>query len=236
MTSLHPSQPDEIQILTSYLLHPSPLPTILPYTRFQSLVPKAFITRSTELKRLYRDLQFQRDITIDDVRRRIESECRRSTTLQARLARNLRRETGTKRKREDDDEDNDANDMDGHQAVKISEDSDSDSDPDLSIKLDNALHGPLGNTIQPRIKKHNHTSASLLSSLAAAAEDLESEIASLETDLAKLKNECEERVGGLSDLRYGKFNSSAATGESIEKEVVDNLEALKRELNKATDG
>lgn len=234
MASLHPSQPDEAEILTSYLLHPSPIPTILPYSRFQSLVPKTSLPCSTELKRLYRDLQFQRDITIDDVRRRIEIECRRSTTLQTRLARHLQRETGTKRKREDED----GNDIDtyGYQTRKVSEDSDSEADPDHSINLDNAIHGPLGNTIQPQIKKHNHTSTSLLSSLATAAEDLASEISFLETRLAELKKECEERVGGLSDLRYGKFNNSAATGESVEKEVVSNLEALKHTLDKADRG
>lgn len=220
MASFHPSQPDEIQILTSYLLHPSPLPMILPYARFQSLVPKSSLSHSTELKRLYRDLQFQRDITIDDVRRRIESECRRSVALQARLTRNLRRETGTKRKREDDDDD-------------VRQDTDSDSDPGRSIKLDNALHGPLGNTLQPQTNKYNHSSASLLSSLATATEDLASEIASLEDELNALKQVCVERVGGLSDLRYGRFSNSAATGESIEKEVAEALEALTRDLHKA---
>ncbi|KEF57601.1 uncharacterized protein A1O9_05519 [Exophiala aquamarina CBS 119918] len=235
MASLHPSQPDEAEILTAYLLHPSPIPTILPYSRFQSLVPKSSSLCLTELKRFYRDLQFQRDITIDDVRRRIEIECRRSTTLQARLARNLQRETGTKRKREDDGE-NDGGGTYAYQTRKTCEDSDSDADPEYSIKLDNALHGPLGNTIQPQIKKHNHTTTSLLSSLATAAEDLTSEIAFLEGRLAELQKECEERVGGLSDLRYGKFNNSAATGESIEKEVVGNLEALKDALEKAGSG
>jgi len=234
MASLHASQPDEAEILTSYLLHPSPIPTILPYSRFQSLVPKASLPCSTELKRLYRDLQFQRDITIDDVRRRIEIECRRSTGLQARLARNLQREAGTKRKREDGDENE--NRTNRYQTRRISEDSDSDADPDHSIKLEDALHGPLGNTIQPQTKKHNHTSASLLSSLATAAEDLASEIAFLETRIGELKKECEERVGGLSDLRYGKFNNSAATGESVEKEVIGNLEFLKDALDKASRG
>lgn len=227
MTSLHASQPDEVQILTSYLLHPSPLPTILPYARFQSLVPKSSIIHSTELKRLYRDLQFQRDITIDDVRRRIESECRRSVALQARLTRSLRRETGTKRKREDHDEDDNAN---------IPQDTDSDSDPDQSIKLDNALHGPLGNTLQPQTKTHNHNSSSLLLSMKTATRDLASEIATLEAELKGLQQVCGERVGGLSDLRYGRFGNSAATGESIEKEVVDDLEVLKRELHKAAGG
>ncbi|KAK5047872.1 hypothetical protein LTR84_006060 [Exophiala bonariae] len=222
MTSLHPSQPDEMQILTSYLLHPSPLSTILPYARFQSLIPKSSLSHSTELKRLYRDLQFQRDITIDDVRRRIETECRRSVALQAKLTRNIRRETGSKRKRDDDDE-----------GDHLPQDVDSDSDPDRSIKLDSALHGPLGSTLQTQTKQHNHSSTSLLSSLAAATADLTSEITSLEAELSGLRQVCEERVGGLSDLRYGRFSNSAATGESIEKEVTDGLEALKRELNKA---
>ena len=227
MATFHPSQPDEAQILTSYLLHPSPLSTILSYTQFQALVPKAATAHPTELKRLYRDLQFQRDITVDDVRRRIETECRRSISLQARLARNLRRETGTKRKRAKEDDEHREDPAPSHE---IAEEADSDSDPDRSVKIDTAMNGALGNTLQPQTKNHNHTSKSLLSSLATAAEDLESEVASLEAKLTELKHECEERVGGLSDLRYGKFAAKTGLGDTVEEQTVEQLKALKKGL------
>ena len=132
-----PSAPSESQILYSYLLHPSPLPTILPYKTFLNLLPKssAHLANShpTGLSRLYRDLQFQRAITIDDIRRRIDSECLRSNTLTARLKRQIAREEMSarpkKRKYHHEDEDEDE-----------AEDEETLIEEEVALKFDTALH------------------------------------------------------------------------------------------------
>lgn len=251
-----PSPPTEAEILQSYLLHSSPLSTILPYSTFQSLVPSASRGQNpSHLKRLYRDLQFQQDIKIDDVRRRIEDECRRSSTLTARLARQIRREENEtrglqqktrKRKRvantNDDEEDDGPN-----QATHDEDESDDDDDDDeaqIDIAIDTHLHGPLGSTLPAHTPRNNHTTDSLLKAMQAAKQDLHSEIAALEIQIATVHKDCEERVGSLSDLRYGRFaqqnrvsNQSALDGQtqiqtqtSMESEIVSALEELRTRL------
>jgi len=88
----------ESSILNSYLLHPSPLPTILPYSAFLSLVPTSYRNNpdyGAPLKRLYRDLQFQRAITVEQVRDNIDRECGpKAAGLRARLARQIAIEEG----------------------------------------------------------------------------------------------------------------------------------------------
>lgn len=88
----------ESQILTSYLLPPSPLPTITPYSAFLTLVPATYRNNpeyASAIKCLYRDLQFQRDITLSQVQENIERECgERATTLRASLARRIAIEEG----------------------------------------------------------------------------------------------------------------------------------------------
>ncbi|KAI1611736.1 hypothetical protein EDD36DRAFT_299041 [Exophiala viscosa] len=286
-----PSPPTEAEILQSYLLHPSPLSTILPYSAFQALIP-ASSRQNLSLKRLYRDLQFQRNITIDDIRRRIEDECRRSTTLTARLARQIRREedererlrssraqqrnTNTlKGKRtatatgsttdihtnegipsgvstrnayhddnqnanNDDSHDNDHHDHDDDSGPDAYEHNDGSSftDAGIDIHIDRTLHGPLGSAL-PNKSQNSHTTESLLKGMKTAKGDLQSEIEALEAQIASVYKDCEERVGGLSDLRYGRFaqnrtSTESANGEtSIEDEVVGALEELRARLQPA---
>ncbi|OCT44162.1 hypothetical protein CLCR_00688 [Cladophialophora carrionii] len=243
-----PTQPTESQILHSYLLQPSPLPTILPYTSFLALLPKhppsLQTTHATELKRLYRDLEFQRAVIVDDVRRRIESECTKSVSLTAQLARQVRREENVKQQRQrqrqrqrnrnrkrkrgpenehdhdhedttytsDDDECTDDNNSDTNTRSHL------DIDIDIDIQTDTALHDgvPLSNTLvhQPtgpskHKQKHGnglyHDGSSLLHAMDKASRDLDAEIADLEADIDDLRSACQGTVGGLSDLRYGRF-------------------------------
>ncbi|OQV04803.1 hypothetical protein CLAIMM_09631 [Cladophialophora immunda] len=211
-----PHTPSESEILTSYLLHPSPLPTILPYKSFLALVPPSASSSArqhpTELKRLYRDLQFQRDIVIDDVRRRIEDERRRSVELTARLGRQIRREEeglrrGRKRKRKEGSARGDDGD-DGDDDEK----SDSDVDKEeQETQFDTALHDgrALGNTLPTATAKHNHTATTLLAAMATAGEDLTAEIADLEAQIDALRTQAKDTIGNLSDLRYGRFAMSS---------------------------
>jgi len=284
-----PSPPTEAELLQSYLLHPSPLSTILPYTAFQALIP-ASSRQNPSLKRLYRELQFQRDITIDDVRRHVEEECRRSTTLTAHLARQIHREENErareqssrerernrnklKRKRDGErrefgcsthrhtqgrssgtdngvngDQDGDQNGKpfdshgDEHDNHDVGSGSDADEHTDgcgpAEVDIDRNLHGPLGSTL-PSKSQNNHTTDSLLKAMRMAKEDLLSEIAALEEQVDTVHKDCEDRVGGLSDLRYGRFtqnriSTESASGEtSIENEVVGALEELRARLQSA---
>ncbi|KAL2399080.1 hypothetical protein ABEF93_007469 [Exophiala dermatitidis] len=249
------SQPTESDILYSYLLQPSSLSTIIPYSKFQSLVPhKSPTTTSSSgpnlIKRLYRDLEFQRSITTDHVRRRIDEECRRGVGPLSRLRRQVRREqeqpyslpttttTSTKqvhlqssqrpsgkRKRSISDTNHapprrlptatPSEDADDAQI-----DSDPDTDTDAEIEKDKDflvdIHydapGPgLGGQSFPG-SNSNHTTDTLMQAMHTAKTQLEAELAELETKLDSCRRACEERVGALSDLRYGRFTTNTNIG------------------------
>ncbi|OAL34290.1 hypothetical protein AYO20_06343 [Fonsecaea nubica] len=208
--------PSESEILTSYLLHPSPLSTILPYKSFLALLPPstASLARQnpTELKRLYRDLQFQRAIVIDEVRQRIENECHRSVALTALLGRQIHREEGTKkpsRKRKRADSRPGDGDGDGKNPAQAADDDSSDDDDagEQETRFDTALHSgqTLGNTLPTASVKHNHTTTTLLPAMTAARRELSCEIADLKDEIETLRAQSKDVVGSLSDLRYGRF-------------------------------
>jgi centromere-localized protein 2 len=247
ITKMPPQPPTELQILHSYLLHPSPLPTILPYKAFLSLLPKSSAslsqTHATELNRLYRDLHFQRDVIVDDVRRRIEAECVMAPVYTARLKRQVMREelsTGPKRqsrkRKRQGAEDDDVVDASDEEVQA----------EDREVQFDTALHSgiPLSNTAPKATPRHNHTAESLLSAMESATRDLSSTIADLQSSIEKLARLHEEKVGNLSDLRYGRFagtrNSGNTTSGSlgtdgaggVEEEVIGGLEELKNKLAK----
>jgi centromere-localized protein 2 len=228
-----PQEPSEHQILTSYLLHPSPLPTILPYTSFLALLPpktRSNLTpeHSAATKRLYRDLQFQRDISIDDVRRRIEVECSRSAGLTAKLAREIANDEDRMQRKispEDDDEDIEMQENDDDEDVK---------EEDKAMMIDTAMHNgvPLSNTTPLSSSRVHYSTTSLLQAMDSATRDLKSEVEDLEAEIERLKQKCRERIGGLSDLRYGTFQGTRNSGNStngssgvkgVEDEVVEAL-------------
>jgi centromere-localized protein 2 len=253
-----PTPPSESQILHSYLLHPSPLPTILPYHSFLALLPKNATslqtTHATELKRLYRDLQFQRAVIVDDVRRRIESECTRSVSLTAQLARQVRREEhlkqqhkhkqernqNRKRKRDPEDEreqdDTSSSDNDDDETNTTPH---LDIDLDKDIQTDTALHDgiPLCNTPAQPTTSLYHNGTSLLRAMETATRDLTSEIADVEAEIAALRGACEGTVGALSDLRYGRFARPSGSGSgaggvnnAVEDDVLAALADFKERL------
>ncbi|KAJ9639695.1 hypothetical protein H2204_003766 [Knufia peltigerae] len=265
--------PNERQILTSYLLHPSPLPTILPYASFQSLFPSA-TSRTThkDIKPFYRNLQSQRDGTLDDVRRRIRDECRRSTFLTTRLARQITREeqsnpTSRKRKWSEttttrDQECDDTSSVDSdieEENPRLNDKDNSDytdveTDNQVEVDLDTRLHGPHGSTIPSTTARQHHGATSLLDAMKTASSDLQDEISSLEAQIAAVQAQCQESLGNLSDLRYGRFSQTRVSGQQsgvdgrnddgtsihsqqqqqqqqgIEKEVVDALAEFRARL------
>jgi hypothetical protein len=90
------TQPTEHALLTRYLLLPSTLPSILPYSTFLTLVPSSLRTPANAplLKRLYRDLQEQRDIDVQMVALNVRRECERGVVLGARVRREVGEEMG----------------------------------------------------------------------------------------------------------------------------------------------
>lgn len=96
----------EVQLLTAFLLAPSPFPIIIPYTTFLTLIPQPYRSDSayaSALKRIYLDLQFQRSITVDQVRANIGREGGvRAATVRARLTRRIAIEEGSVKAEEDE--------------------------------------------------------------------------------------------------------------------------------------
>lgn len=72
--------PTETAILTNYLLIPAQLPAIITLKEFTELFPR-IQQSSPHVRRLYRDLQTQRNALIDDVASNIEQEAKRGKVL-----------------------------------------------------------------------------------------------------------------------------------------------------------
>ncbi len=57
---------------------------------------------------------------------------------------------------------------------------------------------------------------SILPELESAARDLEAELGSLEAEEARLLESVKQTVGGLSDLRYGRFSNPELRDQAME--------------------
>src|SRR5215469_3093371 len=68
--------PSESSILRNFLLPPAPLPVALPFDQFKDLFPRS-LQANPEVVALYRELQHQRAIDMDDVKRNIETEVKK---------------------------------------------------------------------------------------------------------------------------------------------------------------
>jgi len=229
----------ESDILQSYLLAPSTLPTILTLTSFTTLFPSQCRTHP-HIRALYRDLQFQRSVDVDGVRENIERECSRGEGMRRQLGRDVARElsdgvervNGRKRRRVGD-----ATDTDIETTTTTTED-DPDADVEIDILLDTAF---LPSNPDPTNAQHDqnygmvprhtlssssthHTLPSLLSAMERACQDLEAESSSCVASAEKILTEMSETVGALSDMRYGQFAREGSEGP--EEEVVKALEGL----------
>ncbi len=82
--------PTESAILSNFLLPPAPLPTIISLRKFTELFPAA--QRSDpQIATLYRELQHQRAMDTDDVKRNIAAEVRRGEAQRREVVRARRR-------------------------------------------------------------------------------------------------------------------------------------------------
>lgn len=83
--------PTETDILTSFLLPSASLPTALPLPTFRALFPRP-LRDSPDVAALYRELQHQRAVDADDVRRNIAAEAQRGERLRREVASARRRD------------------------------------------------------------------------------------------------------------------------------------------------
>lgn len=81
--------PTEISILANYLLVPAQLPAIISLREFTGLFPRAQQS-SPQIRKLYRDLQTQRNNLIDDVASNIEDEAKRGKVYRREILRSKR--------------------------------------------------------------------------------------------------------------------------------------------------
>lgn len=100
--------PTEATILANYLLVPAQLPAIISLKEFTELFPRA-LQSSPQIRRLYRDLQNQRNALIDEVASNIQTEVKRGKVLRREVLR---------AKREAEDQEGD-DEVDLERAVSI---------------------------------------------------------------------------------------------------------------------
>tara|TARA_R110002060_G_scaffold62348_1_gene71740 strand:+ start:288 stop:602 length:315 start_codon:yes stop_codon:yes gene_type:complete len=93
--------PTEATILSTFLLSPAPLPTIITLKAFTELFPRSQQS-SPQIKALYRDLQHQRARLTDAVTRNIGAEVKRGKAQRREVVR-ARREA--EREEQDDEVD-----------------------------------------------------------------------------------------------------------------------------------
>ena len=83
--------PTEATLLTTVLLHPAPLPTVLSLESFKAAFPPA-LRKHPHVPHLYRSLQHRRALALDLVRRNMAAEARRGISLRRDVARQARRD------------------------------------------------------------------------------------------------------------------------------------------------
>lgn len=81
--------PTEAAILSNYLLVPAQLPSIISLKEFTDLFPRAQQS-SPQVRRLYRDLQIQRNALIDDIASNIEHQVKRGKVIRRDILRSKR--------------------------------------------------------------------------------------------------------------------------------------------------
>lgn len=204
-----PPPPTESQILSSYLLTPASLPTILPLDHFRSLFPQK-LRSHPHIKPLYRDLQFLRSVDIDVVRENIVQEVRKGDRMKVEMWRAYQAGQNQRLKGAA------IGGTDGG-VVKDEE------TEEKETELDTVLFGQTG-SVAPRAQYHSMES--LLEEMEKAAEVMEMEAESAEREAKVLVEEIREIIGGLSDLRYGSFARKSGSGD-VGEEVQEALGRLR---------
>jgi centromere-localized protein 2 len=93
--------PTEATILSTFLLPPAPLPSLISLQAFTALFPRAHQS-SPQIRTLYRDLQHQRAKLVDTIALNIATEVKRGNAQRRTVVR-VRRSAG--REEQDDEAD-----------------------------------------------------------------------------------------------------------------------------------
>ncbi|ERF68463.1 hypothetical protein EPUS_03781 [Endocarpon pusillum Z07020] len=193
----------EDQILKAYLLNPASLPTIITFEEFRDLFPSNQQSHP-QVRLLYRDLQFLRTVDTDLVEENIAKECQNGEHQRREMYRALHQQPNSNQQ--------------DHGPLNGAKD----------VQADEVMYGPTGSV--PKRKK-GHTKESLFKEMEETIRYLEVDAVVAKREADKLLGQMRETVGGLSDLRYGKFarNSNGETG--VEAEVVKGLHGLEEAIN-----
>ncbi|KAL2132374.1 hypothetical protein VTI74DRAFT_3884 [Chaetomium olivicolor] len=81
--------PTEQEILSNYLLVAAQLPAIISLQEFVALFPRQ-LQSSPQIRSLYRDLQSQRNVVVDEVAEQIEEEVKRGKAMRRAVIRSKR--------------------------------------------------------------------------------------------------------------------------------------------------
>ncbi|KAF2762173.1 hypothetical protein EJ05DRAFT_497040 [Pseudovirgaria hyperparasitica] len=81
---------------------------------------------------------------------------------------------------------------------------------------------------QHRPSNKAHTPVTLQAALDSACNDVEAEITALEAEAASKLQKIQGIIGGLSDLRYGKFAQPAGSDADLSQDTEENLQRLKK--------
>ncbi|KAI9837635.1 MAG: hypothetical protein M1838_004777 [Thelocarpon superellum] len=187
--------PTESSILTQFLLAPASLPTVLSLSDFKELFPRA-LRSNPQVTDLYRELQHQRALVVDQVKQHISVEAKRGEKQRREVVRARR-----KAQREELG-------LDEHEGREV----------DMEIEL----FGPTSNLPFSR----PHTLTSFLPELEAACAEIEREIQEMERDADETLVEIKHTIGDLSDLRYGRFGRPSGGPDDVGHDVMEGLQRL----------
>lgn len=74
-----------------------------------------------------------------------------------------------------------------------------------------------------------HTLETLVPEMGQASEDIEEELAEMEREAQSTLKELQATIGGLSDLRYGRFSKThGSSGEDLATEVMESLQRIQQ--------
>lgn len=185
--------PTEASILSSYLLNPASLPTIVSLEQFQELFPRQHRSNSS-IRLLYKDLQFLRTVDVNVVEENINREAAIGERQKLSMYQGLHQGKG------------------GNVDVE-----------QYQGDIDIHVFGPSGSL---SAISQMHDKGSLLREMEKVCRDLESQIQNSQSAAEHHLEELRETIGGLSDLRYGKFSKVPGSDHNLAEEVVTALKNL----------
>lgn len=199
--------PTEESILRGFLLPSAPLAAGLPFEQFKGFFPRP-LQSNPKLEELYRELQQQRAIDIDDVKRNIDTEVKNGDQQ--------RREMIRARKKSQDSA---SKGVDRQELLKEAQV----GDPSAALSLRELIPNQLLNRQPEKSLNQPHTLENILPAMEQACESIEAEIEAMEKESEEVLADIKSTIGDLSDLRYGKFSRVSDNSSDLNEEVIQGL-------------